>query len=125
MLSRISFAREAFGFSVEDLRHHGALAVPLRSAKRFPGSNSRREHAIRGSIMPIRPFLSGQAFDPETIQAMSDGFASVCSGLGLVERDDPATQLLARRIIDHAQRGVRSRADLYSLVLEEFSQKPE
>jgi hypothetical protein len=57
--------------------------------------------------MPIRPFLSGQVFDPEAIQAMSDAFTSVCAGLGLVERDDPATQLIARRIIEHAQRGVR------------------
>jgi hypothetical protein len=35
--------------------------------------------------MPIRPFLSGQAFDPETIQVMSDAFTSICADLGLVE----------------------------------------
>jgi hypothetical protein len=34
--------------------------------------------------MPIRPFLSGQAFDPETIQVMSDAFTSICADLGLV-----------------------------------------
>ena len=28
--------------------------------------------------MPVRPFLSGQAFDPETIDKMSEALKSVC-----------------------------------------------
>jgi hypothetical protein len=28
--------------------------------------------------MPIRPFLAGQPFDPETIDAMSSALKSVC-----------------------------------------------
>jgi hypothetical protein len=70
--------------------------------------------------MPIRPFLSGQAFDPEMIEVMSAAFTTVCASLGLADRDDPATRLIAGRIIEHAQRGVRSTASLHSLVIEEF-----
>jgi hypothetical protein len=70
--------------------------------------------------MPIRHFLDGQAFDPETIGLMSDAFTSVCADLGLVDRDDPATRLVAERIIAHAESGVTSCSDLYALVIAEF-----
>jgi hypothetical protein len=33
--------------------------------------------------MPIRPFLSVQAFDPETIDKMSEALKSVCDTLSL------------------------------------------
>lgn len=72
--------------------------------------------------MPIRPFLSGQGFDPETIQVMSDAFTSVCTSLGLADRDDPATRLVAEQIIAHAEHGVTNRSDLYWLVIAEFKQ---
>jgi hypothetical protein len=70
--------------------------------------------------VPIRPFLAGQAFDPETIEAMSAAFTAACADLGLTVRDDPATRLIARRIIEHAQRGIKGTAALRSLVFEEF-----
>ena len=38
--------------------------------------------------MPIHPFLSGQAFDPETIDKMSDALKSVCDTLSLKVVDD-------------------------------------
>jgi hypothetical protein len=74
--------------------------------------------------MPIRPYLSGQHFDPETIGAMSDTFTSVCAALGLMERDDPATRLVAERVIGHAMQREKSRDELYALVIAEFGQKP-
>lgn len=73
--------------------------------------------------MPIRPYLSGQHFDPETIGMMSDTFTCACAALGLRERDDPATRLVAERVIAHALRGVQSRAELFALVIAEFRQK--
>jgi hypothetical protein len=75
--------------------------------------------------MPIRPYLSGQHFDPETIGVMSDTFTSVCAALGLMERDDPATRLVAERVIGHAMQGVKSRDELYALVIAEFGPKPQ
>jgi hypothetical protein len=42
--------------------------------------------------VPIRPFLSDEAFDPETIREMSLALESVCSSLGLKVIDDPATK---------------------------------
>jgi hypothetical protein len=42
--------------------------------------------------MPIRPFLSGRAFDPETIDVMSEALKGVCETLSLKLTDDPATR---------------------------------
>jgi hypothetical protein len=47
--------------------------------------------------MPIRPFLAGQAFEPETITKMSAGFESVCEALNLKLVDDAATRLFAQK----------------------------
>lgn len=55
--------------------------------------------------MPIRPFLSGEAFEPETIREMSLALESVCKALGLKVIDDPATRHVAEKIIELSQHG--------------------
>jgi hypothetical protein len=70
--------------------------------------------------MLIRPFLSGQAFDPETIDRMSEALKGVCDTLSLKMVDDAATRLVAQKIIELAQRGVRDVATLQSMALSEF-----
>ena len=72
--------------------------------------------------MQIRPFLSGQEFDPETIQKMTDALERVCNALGLKMVDDPATRLVAEKVIEQAQRGVRDVSTLTALTLKEFQQ---
>jgi len=42
--------------------------------------------------MPIRPYLSGQAFEPEAIHNMSLALESVCETLGMRMADDPSHQ---------------------------------
>jgi hypothetical protein len=39
--------------------------------------------------MPIRPFLSGQAFSPETIRDMSLVFENVCEAMGFKDARRP------------------------------------
>jgi hypothetical protein len=70
--------------------------------------------------MPIRPFLSSQPFDPETIEKMSEALQSVCDTLSLKVVDDAATRLVARKIIELTQRGVRDAAALRAMTLKEF-----
>jgi hypothetical protein len=57
--------------------------------------------------MPIQKLLQQQAFEPEEIKALSSAFEDALRELGLVDRTDPATQLVAKRIIELAQRGER------------------
>jgi hypothetical protein len=72
--------------------------------------------------MPIRPFLSGQAFGPETLRDMSLAFENVCEAMGLKTTEDPATTtLVAQKVIELAQRGVRDVVTLYTMTLREFS----
>jgi hypothetical protein len=74
------------------------------------------------AIMPIRPFLAGQAFEPEIIRQMSLALESVCEKLQLNLTDDPATRLVATKIIELAQRGVRDATTLSTMTLKEFEQ---
>ena len=74
----------------------------------------------RGANMPIRPFLSGRAFDPETIDVMSEALKGACETLSLKLVDGPETRLVAQKIIALAQRGVRDVATLQAMALREF-----
>lgn len=65
--------------------------------------------------MPITPFLSGQAFDPETITAMSDVLERICAEIGVTlgNGKNPSAEIIAAKIIEHAQRGVKTQTALY------------
>lgn len=70
--------------------------------------------------MPVRPFLSSQAFEPETIREMSLALEKVCDALSLKTLDDAATRLIAEKIVELAQRGVHDVATLTSMTLHEI-----
>ena len=57
--------------------------------------------------MSIYRLLKGSAFGPDDIKVLSDAFDSALRELKLVDRSDPATELIAKRIIELAQRGER------------------
>jgi hypothetical protein len=71
--------------------------------------------------MHIRPFLANQSFDPDVVGEMSAALENVCKALGLKLVDDPATQLIARKIIEFAQRGVRDAPALSAAVLKDLN----
>jgi hypothetical protein len=72
--------------------------------------------------MPIRPFLAGQPLEPELIRQMSLALESVCERLELNLTGDPATRLVASKIIELAQRGVRDAPTLSAMAVKEFKQ---
>lgn len=71
--------------------------------------------------MPIRAFLAGQEFDPETITVMSAALESVCKTLDLSLVDDPATRLVAQKIVELTQRGIRDATVLSAATLTELN----
>ncbi len=75
------------------------------------------------SIVPIRPFLTGQAFEPEAIRNMSLAYEGACQALGLRLREDPATKLVAKTVIELAQRGISDAETLRDMVLKEFDRE--
>jgi hypothetical protein len=50
--------------------------------------------------MPITPFLAGRPFDQDAIDKMSTAFTAVCLKLGLADRSDPATLIVAKKVIE-------------------------
>jgi hypothetical protein len=70
--------------------------------------------------MPIRVYLGGRAFDPETIQHMSTAFRSVCDALDLRPLDDAVTRLVAEKIIALVESGVHSSTALHAIALIHF-----
>ena len=78
----------------------------------------------RKASAPITPFLRGQAFDPETVEAMAKAFVTTCAALGLSNRDDAMTNLVAETIIELAQRGIKNPTTLHMTTIKEFKSDP-
>ena len=70
--------------------------------------------------MPITPYLAHQAFEPEVIETMSAAFVAACDALRLKVGDDPPTRLVAEKVINLAQRGIRDPILLRRMTLKEF-----
>jgi len=70
--------------------------------------------------MPIRPFLAGQAFEPDMIRQMSLALETVCGKFGMKLIVEPATRVVAQKIIELAQRGVRDAPTLSEMTLKEL-----
>ena len=70
--------------------------------------------------MPITPFLHGQAFDSELIAAMGKALDATCEALGLSDRGDRTNELIAQKIIELAQLGLRNPVVLSSAALKEL-----
>jgi hypothetical protein len=57
-----------------------------------------------GGWVLISPLLKGQVFDPEALATRNAVFADVCARLGLTDKADPVTRLVAEKIVDLASR---------------------
>ncbi len=79
----------------------------------------------RTASAPITAFLQGQAHDLETDQAMANALVMTCEALGLSDRDDAMTQLVAEKIIELAKRGLRNPTALHLAAIKEFNSDPQ
>jgi hypothetical protein len=75
--------------------------------------------------MPIRPYLDGQKFDPETIRVMGLAFEMALVALRLADRGDPAKEVIAHKIMDLAKAGERDPERLCEAVIKEFGAPPQ
>ena len=67
--------------------------------------------------MPIADFLQGQSFDSDTRRAMNSAFGDIRAALGLTDRTDQATGVVAMRLIQLAKAGERDAERLAAAVL--------
>ena len=71
--------------------------------------------------MAVYRLFRNKPFEPEAISVMTGACADVCRALGLADGDRRNTDIVARKVIEFAQRGVSDRVDLREKVLEELS----
>jgi hypothetical protein len=57
--------------------------------------------------MPIHRLLENHAFGPDEIMVLTSAFDDALRKLRLADRADPATEIVAKKIIELAQRGER------------------
>jgi hypothetical protein len=68
--------------------------------------------------MPIRQFLNGERFDPETTRIMGVAFEAARIALRLADRGDAFAPIVAKRIIELAKTGERNPNVLCEAALE-------
>src|SRR5262249_33670598 len=106
-------------------RHFGGFGVAFRHRRQRQGPGRRRlrdrprSRLTRSSVMPIVPLLANSSFDPEAVEVLSaafdDGRAKPKQTGRPVTRpayERGAREVLAKCIIEMAQRGERDRRQL-------------
>lgn len=58
-----------------------------------------------GCFVAIYRLLQQSAFDPDQVKRLSDAYEAALVELGLVDRSDPLTEIIAKHVIEIAQTG--------------------
>jgi hypothetical protein len=71
--------------------------------------------------MPVFELLKRQgSFEPEQVAMLCTVFEDVLHTIGLVDRQDPMTEMVAKKLIEIATAGVREPDRLRHLVVQAF-----
>jgi hypothetical protein len=73
--------------------------------------------------MAIYRLLKFAAFDPEDVSCMTTAYEDALHVLKLADRQDPITELVAKKIIDVSQQGERDPVRLRERALRELETK--
>lgn len=75
--------------------------------------------------MAIYRLLKNRPFGPDEIARMTTAYEDALLVLGLVDRDDPITEIVAEKIIEIAQTGERDPVRMRTLALANIKTTPE
>ena len=76
--------------------------------------------------MPIYELLKTQGtFEPEEVAMLGSVFEEVLQTLGLVDRQDLASEMVAKKLIELAKAGVRDPDRLKALTVQAFTQQQQ
>jgi hypothetical protein len=74
--------------------------------------------------VPIYELLRRQgSYEPEDVAMLGKVFDDVLQTLGLVERKDPVTEMVAKKLVELAKTGVRDPLRLKALTIQAFTQQ--
>ena len=68
--------------------------------------------------MAVYGLFKNKAFEPEALKMMTAAYADVCHALGLSESDGQDADVVAKKVIEFAQRGERDPVRLRQSVLQ-------
>jgi hypothetical protein len=57
--------------------------------------------------MAVHPMISSRSFGPDMIEGMTDAYKRALTNLGMADRNDPVTELIAKSIINVTATGER------------------
>jgi hypothetical protein len=119
---RITTTIDSFAAAKRDNVHHH---WPTQKGRRWLGDGelSPVSALARPGRMAIYGFLQNSGFDPESIKVMTAAYETAREQLGLKDRSDPLTELVARKIIEIAQTGVRDPSQLCERALSAIGKR--
>ena len=71
--------------------------------------------------MPINRLLKDSKLEPERVQALTRAFNLALQSLGLVDRNDPICDLVAREIIKYGTDEIRDPQQIAKAVVKRYS----
>jgi hypothetical protein len=76
--------------------------------------------------VPIYDILRRQGvFAPDEVTMLGNVFEDVLQTLGLVDRQDPLTVMVAKSLVEYAKTGMRDPARLKALTIQAFTQQQQ
>jgi hypothetical protein len=76
--------------------------------------------------MPIYEIMRRQGvFAPEEVAMLGKVFEDLLQTLGLVDRQDPMTEMVAKKLVELATSGIRDPARLKALTIQAFTQQQQ
>jgi hypothetical protein len=73
-----------------------------------------------GTEMPINRLLANSELEPDAIENLNLAFKQALRSLHLVDRDDPVTEIVARKIIEIAATGVHDAAEIAEITVKQL-----
>jgi hypothetical protein len=73
--------------------------------------------------VPIHRFLQNKPMEPEDVSRITAAYEQALHSIGLVDRDDPIAEMVAKKVIQVAQTGVWDPADIAALTVVELGAK--
>jgi hypothetical protein len=71
--------------------------------------------------VPIQKLLQEQHFNPEDVARLVAAYESCLAKLGLTDRSDPMTHLVAKLIVNTAREGIRDSDALSAAVMKRLA----
>jgi hypothetical protein len=76
-----------------------------------------------GNVMPIRKYIPGATFGPETIKDMTTAFERIRVILNLENPNDPLIEVVAKKVISLASQGVLDPKEIERRVIADTEQR--